>query len=497
MTAFQDHVDEVTEAYPAGTSVHEADQRFARVDGQAAAFASRAGNLAGAVRHYRNLIRIGTPRDELLAFQRRRLVETARHAAAASPLYRELYAGVELADDLDVRALPVVTKAMLMERFDEWVTDPRLRLREIESHLAQARGDEPYLHEYRCLPTGGTTGQKGIFVYDRQEWRQVLAVILRWCELTDLHPRLGRRVRFARIMSTSPLHVSGRFGLSFDLGLHAVRQLDARTPLGDLVTALNHHQPEHLWGYPSLVSLLAIEQLEGHLRIAPQAVATTGEVRTEQMARNIRDAWGVEPFNLYATTEGLFGSECEHHQGIHLFEDLGLVEVVDDDNQPLTEGVSGAKLLFTSFIKRTQPLLRYELSDMVALSTAPCACGRPLARIVSLQGRNDDVLHLTAADGQSVVVHPLTLQTPIEALPELRQYKVVHDHDGVHVLVTLRDGVDAEQASQHLEATLRAALLAAGVSDPSLDVTILSELPRDQRHSAKFKLIESRPSPIP
>jgi hypothetical protein len=94
-------------------------------------------------------------------------------------------------------------------------------------------------------------------------------------------------------------------------------------------------------------------------------------------------------------------------------------------------------------------------------------------------------------------VHPLTLQTPIEALPELRHYKVVHDHDGLHVLVTLRDGVDAEQASQHLEATLRTALLAADVSDPSLDVTILSGLPRDQRHSAKFKLIESRISPIP
>ena len=495
MTAFQDHVDAVTQAYPAVASVHT-DKRLDRVDGQAAAFASRARNLAGALRHYRRLTRIGTTREELLALQRRRLVETARHAAAASPLYRELYAGVDLADDLDVRALPVVTKAMLMERFDEWVTDPRVRLSGVESHLERARGDEVYLQEYRCLPTGGTTGQKGIFVYDRQEWRQVLAVILRWGELTGLRPRLGRRVRFARTMSTSPLHISGRFGLSLDLGLYAVRGLDARTPLGDLVTALDHHQPEHLWGYPSLVSLLAIEQLEGHLRIAPRAVATTGEVRTEQMAHNIREAWGVEPFNLYASTEGLFGGECEHHQGIHLFEDLGLVEVVDDHDQPVPEGVPGAKLLFTSFIKRTQPLLRYEVSDMAAVSTTPCACGRPLARIVSLQGRNDDVLHLRAADGQSVVVHPLTLQTPIEAVPELRQYTVVHDHDGLHVLVTLRDGVDAEQASQRIEATLRATLLAVDVSDPSLDVTILSELPRDHRHSAKFKLIESRISPI-
>jgi len=492
MTAFQDDVGAVTEAYPAFPPVRETDKRFDSVNTSAAAFASRAANFAGAVRHYRGLTRVGTTREELVALQRRRLMETARHAAVASPLYRELYAGVELADDLDVRALPVVTKAMLMERFDEWVTDPRVRLREVESHLERARGDDLYLQRYRCLPTGGTTGQKGIFVYDRQEWRQVLSVILRWCELTGLRPRLGRRVRFARIMSTSPLHISGRFGLSFDLGLHAVRRLDARTPLRDLVTALNDHRPEHLWGYPSLVSLLAIEQREGRLRIAPRAVATTGEVRTERMARNICDAWGVEPFNLYATTESLFGGECQHHQGIHMFEDLGLVEVVDDHGQPVRDGAPGAKLLFTSFIKRTQPLLRYELSDMVTLSKDPCACGRPLARIVSLQGRSNDLLRLGAADGRAVVVHPLTLQAPMEALAELRQYKIVHDHDGLHVFVALRDGVAAEQVSQRVDAKLRTALLALNVPDPRLDVTIVSELPRDQRPGAKFKLIESR-----
>src|SRR5271168_4787182 len=87
----------------------------------------RLGDYAGAVRHYRRLTSVGTSREELLELQRRHLVSMVRHAAAASPFYRELYAGIELADDLDVRALPVVTKAMLMERFDEWVCDPRLR----------------------------------------------------------------------------------------------------------------------------------------------------------------------------------------------------------------------------------------------------------------------------------------------------------------------------------------------------------------------------------
>jgi putative adenylate-forming enzyme len=452
----------------------------------------RLGDLAGAMRRYRRLTSVGTSREELLALQRRRLVQTARHAAAASPIYRELYAGIELAEDLDVRAPPVVTKAMLMERFDEWVTDPRLQRSEVEAHLERVRGDELYLGAYRCMPTGGTTGRKGIFVYDRDEWRQCLTAFLRWSELTGVRPRMGRRMRIATVGATSPLHMTARFAMSIDLGVYALRQLDARTPLCEVVAALNEHRPEQLVAYASMASLLALEQLEGRLRIAPRVVCTTSEVRTEEMTANIRDAWAVEPFDVYGTTESLYAGDCVHHQGMHVFEDLGLMEVVDEHDDPVPDGVAGAKLLVTSFIKRTQPLLRYEISDMVARTTAPCPCGRPLARMVSLEGRSDDVLRMEGADGRTVAVHPLTLRSPMAALPELRQYKIIHDDAGLHVLVVLRDAVARDEISRRVDATLRSKLLAAGVASPRLEVAIVAELPREQGHSAKFKLIESR-----
>ncbi|MGO9319852.1 MAG: phenylacetate--CoA ligase family protein [Solirubrobacteraceae bacterium] len=452
----------------------------------------RLGDAAGAMRHYRRLTSVGTTREELLALQRRRLVATARHAAAASPLYRELYAGIELEEDLNVRSLPIVSKAMLMDHFEESVTDPRLRLSEVEAHLEKVHGDELYLDCYRCMPTGGTTGRKGVFVYDRDEWRQCLTAFLRWTELTGLRPRLGRRVRLATVTATSPLHMTARFSLSIDLGLYAGCRLDARTPIRELVTALNEHRPEHIVAYASMASLLAVEQLEGRLHIAPRVVVTTSEVRTEEMTANIRAAWGVAPFNAYGTTEGFYAGDCEHHQGMHVFEDLGLIEVVDERGDPVADGIAGSRLLFTSFVKGTQPLLRYEISDMVALTTAPCSCGRPLARMLSLDGRSDDVLRMTGTDGQTIAVHPHTLKSPMAALPELRQYKIVHDQDGLHVLVMLRDAVPADEVSGRLDATLRSELLAAGVADPRLDVSIVDELPREPGHSAKFKLIESR-----
>ncbi len=451
----------------------------------------RVGDLVGARRHLRRLTAIGTPRKDLLALQRRCLVQTARHAAATSPFYRELYAGIELADDLDVRALPVVTKTMLMERFDEWVSDPRLRLSGVESHLERIRGDELYLGAYRCMPTGGTTGRKGVFVYNRHEWRQCLSASLRWSELTGVRPRLGPRLRVAIVGASSPLHMSTRFGLSIDLGLYALLRLDARTSLGELVAALNKHRPENLVAYPSIASLLAVEQLEGRLHIAPRIVCTNAELRTEEMTANIRAAWGVEPFNVYGATEGFYAGDCKRHLGMHVFEDLCLMEVVDERDDPVPDGVVGAKLLVSSFIKHTQPLIRYEVSDMAALTSAPCPCGRPLARMVSLDGRSDDILHMTGTDGRTVAVHPHTLKSPMVALPELRQYKIIHDDGGLHVLVVLRDAAPTDQACRRIDTTLRSELLAAGVADPGLDVTIVAELPREQNPSAKFKLIES------
>ena len=70
-------------------------------------------------------------------------------------------------------------------------------------------------------------------------------------------------------------------------------------------------------------------------------------------------AWHVEPFNVYAATEtGGVAAECRHHHGMHLFEDLVIPEVVDNDYRPVPLGQSGDRLLVTVLFRRTIPLIR-------------------------------------------------------------------------------------------------------------------------------------------
>src|SRR5207244_2415039 len=118
------------------------------------------------------------------------------------------------------------------------------------------------------------------------------------------------------------------------------------------------------------------------------------------------DTWSVTPFNHYAMTEGPVGIDCASHRGIHVFEDLCIVENVDSSNRPVPPGSRGDKILFTNLLNYTQPLIRYEVTDMLTMSGEPCPCGRPFSLISGIDGRLDDVLYLESIDGGEVPVHP-------------------------------------------------------------------------------------------
>ncbi len=270
-------------------------------------------------------------------YQAQRLGRLRQHAYARSLFYKRFHAGQE---EAPLHTLPVLTKTLLIEHFDEIVIDPGVRLQDVVRHLAMLQGDTRFRNRYWANATSGSTGQRGIFLFDRSEWVDFLASWVRG------HAWTGHRLdpvglRIALVASGAPWHMSARVGASFGRLVDALR-LDAGQPIAELVANLNTFQPRMLLAYPSIAGTLAEEQVAGRLRIDPELIFTAAEVLTDQTREQVEGAWGKRLFDQYGATEsGGLAAECEQHKRLHLFEDRVVFEVVDADGRPVPRGVYG------------------------------------------------------------------------------------------------------------------------------------------------------------
>jgi phenylacetate-CoA ligase len=412
-------------------------------------------------------------RRQLEEHQTRSLRLLREHAYARSPFYRRFHADLI---DRPLKELPVLTKAQVMENFDELVTDPSVRLANVEAHLANPRGNERFRERYWVASTSGSTGRRGLFLWNFTEWTTVLASYNRSFDWAGSRVGLTRRTKMAVVSSTTPWHQSARVGASVQSPWVPTLRLDSGDPLNSIVERLNGWQPEVLVAYASMIRLLAEEQLVGRLGIYPEFVFSASEVLTDRARRHAETAWGKKPFDVYAATEPAgIASECDLHRGMHLFEDLVITEVVDEDNRPVPPGVYGEKVLVTVLFSRTLPLIRYEMSDSVRLDTSPyCLCGRPFALIDGVQGRVEDVLRFPAASGGQVTVQPALFHRVMDAVPA-GGWQVVQEPEGLTVLLS---GVQKGYVDDVLADSLRRELAAQGAIVPSVKVKQVPAIPR-------------------
>ena len=159
--------------------------------------------------------------------------------------------------------------------------------------------------------------------------------------------------------------------------------------------------------------------------------------------------------------------ECNAHTGLHLYEDLDIVEVVDTFNRPVPPGVYGDKLLLTRLYNTTQPLIRYEVSDRLCLFSHSCSCKRPFALVEDIQGRKEDVLFFPGIAGAEVRIMPHVFHKVMDVTP-VRQWQIIQEEGGIRVLVSgVREGFSKEA----LVHALQAMLSAHGAVAPAIQVS--------------------------
>ncbi len=373
--------------------------------------------------------------QQLAAFRK-----MVRHAMDHTEFYARHYQGLD-PDQVVPRDLPIVTKQDLREHYHDFFTDSSLRREDLEAFVKEPSNFGTYYKgRYVVLHTSGTTGPSTILVYDREAFARIKAVSLVRGFDRPASPWTAAKVavnpvkpKFAIVVIDGGLYpavTNFMYQPAATRHFFQIERFSLFTPLDELVAALNEYQPWFLIGYPSVIAALALEQKAGRLHILDgpprRSVATLSEPLLPQVRRLVKEVWGLPVIDTYGTGECLpLARGCSKHGCLHVNDDLAMMEVVDEDLEPVLAGVQGKSILVTNLFNHVQPFIRYQVSDLVTLAEAPCDCGSPLTTIQSVEGRTEEMIWLEDDGGNRELLHPYLFVVAMFRVPAVKDFQVI------------------------------------------------------------------------
>jgi phenylacetate-CoA ligase len=147
------------------------------------------------------------------------------------------------------------------------------------------------------------------------------------------------------------------------------------------------------------------------------------EPHSEETRKRIELYYGADAYNSYGLSEmngpGV-SFECHLKNGLHIWEDNYILEVIDPEGEePVPLGEVG-ELVYTTLNREAMPLIRYRSQDLASFIPEPCACGRTHCRISRIQGRVDDMIIW-----KGVNIFPMQIEKVLMEIPEVKETYLV------------------------------------------------------------------------
>ena len=359
-------------------------------------------------------------------FQLGALRQTLEHAVRSVPYYSN-YPQIELHSLDDLRSLPILTR--------------EAALANQETLLAC----DVSLQERIRAGTTGTTGASLKVAYTEQLARENWAFLLRQWTWAGIGPR-SPRVTFQGAR-TVPADRHEPPYWTYNVAEHQVLasifHLSDRTA-GAYLDLLLRNRGQVLEGFPSVLGILADFALARDLHIPMRAVFTSGEPLYSSNRSKIEQTFGPRVFDSYGMTEycGLI-QECEASR-MHLAPEYGFLEILDASNNPVVPGQEG-HFVWTGFLNRAMPLIRYRIGDRGRWGDAPpCPCGRAFPEVVPTITRESDLLH--CPDGR--IFSPRALNQLLKQATSLRFCQFVHSRSDRVVVRGASAALTADASAQ-------------------------------------------------
>ena len=274
--------------------------------------------------------------------------------------------------------LPIMNKQEMMENFDEINTRSLDKQTCLDLALKSER-ERDFSSDIGDVSIGlssGTSGSRGLFCTSPTEQNAwvgiILAKLLPNALLEKTNVALFLRANNNLYENVSSKKVKFRF---FDL-------LD---PIENYIYDLEKYAPNVMVGPPSLLRMIAQRVEQGVIKLKPSKIISGAEVLDPLDEAYLERVFEQKIHQIYQCTEGFLGHTCEHGT-IHLNEDFLIIEKKMIDKKKFIP-------VITDLERKTQPIVRYELNDILTLKTESCPCGSPYTALEKIEGRCDDLFY--------------------------------------------------------------------------------------------------------
>jgi phenylacetate-CoA ligase len=331
------------------------------------------------------------------------------------PFYKNSFdkAGVRPSDIKslsDLARLPFITKSDLRESYP-------FRM------FAAPMGDIVRIHS-----SSGTTGKPVVAGYTRKDidtWAELMARTL-VCAGANRDDVIQNAYGYGLFTGGLGIHYGGeRLGATVipASGGNTKRQVMMMQDFGSTVLTAT---PSYTLYIGEVAAEMGIDIRELPLRIG----VLGAEPWSDSMRKEIESKLNIDALDIYGLTEVIgpgVSIECEEKDGLHIFEDHFIPEIIDPDTgEPLSYGATG-ELVFTTLTKEAFPVIRFRTKDITSLNPEPCKCGRTIVRMARVSGRSDDMLII-----RGVNVFPSQIESVLMSLEEAEpHYELIVDKRGV------------------------------------------------------------------
>ncbi|MCD6512937.1 MAG: phenylacetate--CoA ligase [Thermoplasmata archaeon] len=319
------------------------------------------------------------PRNKLDELKLKRLKKIVRYAYDNVPFYRKKFdeAGVE----------PTIKKLEDIEKLP-FTTKDELRKNMPFGMLAVPKDECVELHS-----SSGTTGIPITVCYTRNDlevWAEVMARSLSMAGLT-------KKDIFQIPVPYGTF--TGAFG--FHYGGQKVGALIIPTGKGDSerqIRLMEYYGTTFIAGIASYA--IHLGQTAMKMGIEPSELNVRNgifgaETFTKEMKKRLSKMWDMDVHDIYGLTEMCgpgVSADCDTHDGLHIWEDHFLPEIIDPDTGDVLGREEEGELVLTTLTKEGMPIIRYRTRDITFLYDGTCECGRSHVRHAPIKGRSDDML---------------------------------------------------------------------------------------------------------